>query len=144
MSFETVSYLFPMLPPLDSSLSQVITDLGGSLSREWSKKPILADFLPSFTCTLTSPFHGEALWNCPATGNWLLVRRSESPGEQWWLPYEGDPCFPLHKCRYCLWFCKNILVTCGFGVTVWWLLHFDCSANQNRANRRRAESKLLV
>lgn len=32
---------------------------------------------------------------------------------------------------------------CGFGVTVWWFLHFDFSA-KNRANRGRVESKLLV
>ena len=122
MSFETVSYLSssPRLS-FDSSLSQIITDLGWSLPREWSEKPRLADVLPSFVCTLTAPFHEKVLWNCSAIGDWLSVSKSESPSGDGGRQTEGELFFPLHKYLFSLWWHNEVLlVTCRFGVTVWW------------------------
>lgn len=121
---SAISLFSPLPLSFDSSLSQVITDLGWSLPREWSEKPRLVDVLPSFTPTLTSPFHEKVLWNCSAIGNWLSVSKSESPRGNGGWQTEGELCFPLHKCQYSLWWHKEILlVTCGFGVTVWWCLY---------------------
>lgn len=126
-------FLFPP-PPIsfDSGLSQVITDLSWNLPRECSGNPRLADVLPLLTGTLASPFPVEGLWIHSAVGQQI----GESQAGGGWQS-QGELWFPLHKvpvfvvvtwggsrCHVWLW-CDSVVM----------LLHFDLSADHNRANR---------